>query len=128
MNARAASGLTVGALAALNGVAMIAAPHAWYAAVPGVAEHGAFNAHFVRDIGAANLLAGAALIGTVLRPVLWPAALLGGLFLAVHAAFHAAEAIAGHVAPATALLEVPLLGLTAALAVWSAWPAGRDVT
>ena len=46
-----------------NGVVMMAAPYPWYLAVPGVIQTGAFNDHFVRDIGAAYLACGA---GTLL--------------------------------------------------------------
>src|SRR5215472_2018283 len=46
----------------LNALLMLAVPAAWYAAVPGVTQTGPFNPHFVRDIGAAYLVTGAALI------------------------------------------------------------------
>ena len=41
-----------------NGVMMLLAPLPWYDAVPGVVATGPFNPHFVRDIGAAYLVAG----------------------------------------------------------------------
>ncbi len=51
----------VGIGLAANGLVMLGVPAAWYAAVPGVAATGPFNAHFIRDIGIAYLLCGAAL-------------------------------------------------------------------
>ncbi|MFZ3006326.1 MAG: hypothetical protein WA047_09125, partial [Phenylobacterium sp.] len=39
-----------------NGLFMLGAPLTWYDAVPGVPSTGAFNTHFVRDIGAAYLV------------------------------------------------------------------------
>jgi hypothetical protein len=65
----------VGLSLAANGV--LAAPAAWHAPVPGVPATGAFNAHFVRDIGAAYLVAGMA------------------AFLALHALVHLRDAAAG---------------------------------
>jgi hypothetical protein len=47
----------LGILSAVNGVFMVVAPAAWYPIVPGVVESGPFNAHFIRDIGAAFLVA-----------------------------------------------------------------------
>ena len=51
----------IGLVMAANGIAMLLAGPAWYAAVPGVTETGPFNPHFVKDIGAAYLTAGAGL-------------------------------------------------------------------
>ncbi|MBV8975996.1 MAG: hypothetical protein JO261_00380 [Alphaproteobacteria bacterium] len=50
--------LILGLLNVLNGVFMLAAPGAWFAMVPGVAATGAFNAHFVYDVGMAYLASG----------------------------------------------------------------------
>jgi hypothetical protein len=52
--------LLLGAGMAANGLAMLVAGPLWYAAVPGVMATGSFNGHFVKDIGAAYLVAGAA--------------------------------------------------------------------
>lgn len=52
----------LGAAQLANGLFMLAAPGDWYAAVPGVATAGPFNAHFVRDIGLAFLASGAGLM------------------------------------------------------------------
>ena len=45
-----------------NGLVMLTVPAIWYARVPGVVDTGPFNAHFVRDIGAAYLVCGLALV------------------------------------------------------------------
>src|SRR5215218_3822440 len=46
---------------ALNGLTMLFAGPFWWATVPGVADTGPFNPHFVQDVGAAFLAAGLAL-------------------------------------------------------------------
>jgi hypothetical protein len=78
---------------ALNGLDMLAGPQAWYQAIPGVAETGPFNAHFVRDVGCAYL---AAALGCGLgawRPA-WrlPGVLTALAFLGLHAGVHLWEA------------------------------------
>jgi uncharacterized protein YjeT (DUF2065 family) len=71
-----------------NGIFMLVAPAAWYRLVPGVAETGPFNPHFVRDIGCAYLVAGSALLWLSLDERARPAALAGAAFLAVHSLAH----------------------------------------
>lgn len=51
-----------------NGVWMILRPLGWFAAVPGVAETGAANAHFIADVGLGFVAAGGALLLAVLVP------------------------------------------------------------
>jgi hypothetical protein len=67
----------------LNGLAMLLAGPVWYESVPGASETSPFNPHFVRDIGAASLVAGLALGVRAWRPRYWPAALAGALYSAV---------------------------------------------
>jgi hypothetical protein len=67
---------------AVNGLAMLAVPASWYDAVPGVAETGPFNPHFVRDIGAAYLVAGLAVMWFAINRLTRPAALAAAAFLA----------------------------------------------
>src|SRR6516165_7064693 len=80
---------------AINGITMLAAPHEWYIAIPGVAETGPFNPHFVRDIGAAYLAAGASLLWFALHPAARAAAQAGAAFLTLHALIHVWDAAAG---------------------------------
>ncbi|WP_340644034.1 hypothetical protein [Phenylobacterium sp.] len=76
-----------------NALFMLGAPLAWYDAVPGVRSTGAFNPHFVRDIGAAYLVAAMGLAWFAWRPVQgWPALVAGALFLALHSGIHLFDA------------------------------------
>jgi hypothetical protein len=86
-----------------NGAFMLAQPLAWYDAVPGVPLTGAFNPHFVRDIGAAYLVSAAGLAWFAWRPRQgWPALAAGAAFLTLHAATHVWEVACG-VSPMSAL-------------------------
>ncbi len=53
--------LLLGLLHVVNGVFMLVAPGVWYVMVPGVVMTGAFNAHFIYDIGMAFIASGAML-------------------------------------------------------------------
>lgn len=124
---RAAAGiLSLGT--ALNGFAMLFAPAAWYAAMPGVSATGPQNAHFIGDIGFAFLAAALALGLAARDPardrrLVLPAA----VFLIGHALLHVAE-LFGHGAPAGTALIVELLGvhLPAVVAALLAWPPKVD--
>jgi hypothetical protein len=86
----------LGAGAALNGLFMLVAPMRWYFAVPGVTTTGAFNQHFIRDIGEVYLFIGAAFVLGVWRResrvLLWTSATV---WLAGHALFHFWEVAVG---------------------------------
>ena len=76
-----------------NALFMLGAPLAWYDAVPGVPSTGAFNPHFVRDIGAAYLVTAMGLAWFAWRPVQgWPALVAGAAFLTLHSAVHLFDA------------------------------------
>ncbi|MCB1748624.1 MAG: hypothetical protein H6977_09115 [Gammaproteobacteria bacterium] len=113
-----------------NGLAMLSAPAAWYAAVPGVAASGPYNDHFVRDIGLAYLLAGGAFAWALRRPRhLAACAIVGSAWPALHALVHLAEWLHHGLPPARILLAdglgvlaPALLGL--ALAAWAARTPG----
>jgi hypothetical protein len=81
---RGAVAWILGIALAANGFVMLGAPAAWYAAVPGVAATGPFNAHFIRDIGVAYVLCGASLPWFAISPAARPAAVIGAAFLALH--------------------------------------------
>ena len=109
-----------------NGLVMLAVPDAWYAAVPGVTATGPFNAHFVRDIGAAYLVCGAALPWFAISPAARPAAVIGAAFLAVHAVVHLWDAAAGREHVHQLLIDLLPVFLPPALAIWIVWrPLGR---
>lgn len=117
--------VVMGALALVNGVYMLAAPEHWYFAVPGVTTTGAFNQHFLRDIGLVYLFVGAAfLIGAEraqYRVVLWAAA---SLWLGAHALFHVWEVAVGICAPSALLRDFPAVSLPAiigaGITLWAA--------
>lgn len=91
--------LLLGAVALVylgNGALMLTDPAGWYARVPGVTETGPMNPHFIRDIGFAFVLSGAAFVAALAagnaRPrerARWAA--LGTAWPALHAAFHLVE-------------------------------------
>jgi hypothetical protein len=107
---------------AANGLIMLAVPAAWYANVPGVAGAGPFSAHFVRDVGAAYLIAGAALAWFAANRVALPAAQAGAAFLAVHALVHLWDAAAGREHVHQLLVDLPTVFLPPILAIWIVWP------
>jgi hypothetical protein len=115
-------GWILGSGLAINGAAMLAVPAGWYGAVPGVPETGAFNAHFVRDIGAAYLAAGAALLWFALRPAERAAAQAGAAFLTLHALIHVWDMAAGREHIHRLVTDLPAVFLPPALAIWIAWP------
>ena len=72
-----------------NGLWMLAAPMAWYMAVPGVGLTGPANHHFIADIGLAFVASGAGLILGArqgIRAAAWAAA--GAAWPALHALLH----------------------------------------
>jgi hypothetical protein len=107
---------------AVNGIMMLAFPAAWYLAVPGVTETGPFNPHFVRDIGAAYLAAGASLLWYAAQPACRAAAQAGAAFLSLHALVHVWDAAAGREHTLYLLPDLPSVFLPPVLAIWIAWP------
>jgi hypothetical protein len=91
-------GLGIAGLANLgNGAWMLADPAGWYAGLPAaVPDTGPLNPHFVRDIGSAFVMIGAALVLAALRPR-WraPALAMTTLFYLLHALVHVTDTIAG---------------------------------
>lgn len=112
----------LGLLLAANGVFMIADPASWYGAVPGVALTGPLNLHFVRDIGCAYLATGAALFWFAVDARARPAAFAGGVFLALHALVHVADAASGREVGHGLVFDLVPVFLPPALALWLAWP------
>jgi hypothetical protein len=111
---------------AANGLVMLGVPADWYVTVPGVAGTGPFNAHFVRDIGVAYLVSGAALVWFAVNPAARTAAQAGAAFLALHALVHLWDAAAGREHVHQLLIDLPTVFLPPALAIWIVWmPAGR---
>jgi hypothetical protein len=75
---------------ALTGLFILSDGRAFYE-MPDVVQTGPFNPHFVRDIGAAFLVAGAGVAAYAWRARYRPAALVGTAFVALHALIHGVE-------------------------------------
>jgi hypothetical protein len=100
---------TLGLALAANGLVMLAVPAPWYGFVPGVADTGPLNLHFIRDIGAAYLVAGGGVIAFLRAPRARPAALAAAAFLTLHALVHLGEAAAGRESLLQLARDVPLV-------------------
>ena len=112
----------LGLVSAANGAFMLTLPVVWYPLIPGVLETGPFNAHFIRDIGAAFLVSGAALVWFANDSRARPAALAAAAFLTLHALVHVHDVLAARESLYHAALDIPGVYLFAALACWIAWP------
>ncbi len=88
--------IALAAVLGLNGLAMLFGSFWWYNAVPGVIATGAFNPHFVRDIGMAYLVTTGGLVWWVWRPAQgWPTLVGAAAFLIAHAVIHVFDASCG---------------------------------
>jgi len=87
----------LGALNLGNGAWMLLAPESWYLNLPaGVPDTGPLNAHFVRDIGAAFLTMGGALIVAAWRERVRRGVLLAtATFYGLHALVHVNDIVRG---------------------------------
>ena len=104
-----------------NGLWMLSAPLRWFDTVPGVTATGAFNPHFVRDIGAAYVLCGLAFGALVWWTVAArPYALAACAFLLAHAGIHLVEALSGVQGLRHLLIELPAVLVLPVLASWAA--------
>ncbi|MFN3513780.1 MAG: hypothetical protein ACK41C_12080 [Phenylobacterium sp.] len=102
----------------LNALAMLFASFWWYGAVPGVIATGAYNPHFVRDIGAAYLVAAGGLAWFAWRPVQgWPALAAAAAFLTLHAVIHVYDAGCGPRPVSDVLRDLPGVYLPALIAL-----------
>ncbi|MBO0753625.1 MAG: hypothetical protein J2P53_16010 [Bradyrhizobiaceae bacterium] len=117
---RAAVAWVAGIVCGINGLAMILAPLDWYGALPGVADTGPFNPHFIRDIGCAYLLAGVAL-GVAGHGIVRHAAIPAAAFLVLHAFVHLADFAAGREDFHHLLGDLPGVFVLPVVAVWIAW-------
>ena len=94
--------------AVANGLFMLAKPLDWYVFIPTVVTTGPPNAHFIRDIGLAYAGSGLILLYAAGHPILrWRAAVVGGLWLALHGLLHIYEVAAGICGPATFWADAP---------------------
>jgi len=114
-------------LSAANGLWMLLAPESWYLHLPaGVPDTGPFNHHFVQDIGAAYLTAGAAFAGGALRPQYRQAVLLAAaLFYTLHALVHVADLLVGRLRRGHWMLDLPGVFLPAIILLVLCLPTWR---
>ena len=110
--------LLLALILAANGLAMLAAPHFWYKTTPGVTGTGPLNVHFVRDIGAAYLVAAGGFLWMWKDCQAWRAALAGSAFLAIHALIHLGEMLMGSFDLHHLLRDLPGVFLLPVLALW----------
>ena len=103
-----------------NGGSMVWNPHDWYQLLPTVQATGAFNQHFIRDIGLAYITCGIMLGYAARFPSgRWLAALAGALWLTMHGAFHVWELLRGIGAQHNFWMDAPGV-IVPALLVWAA--------
>lgn len=110
--------LLLGFIMLVNGTWQMAAPEGWYWAIPGVADRGPFNQHFVRDIGIVYALTGIGLVMGALHPAQrfgywWAPA----LWLSGHALFHVWEVLVGICGPASLVQDFGGVTLPAVIAL-----------
>ncbi|MBI1261626.1 MAG: hypothetical protein GC184_07860 [Rhizobiales bacterium] len=111
----------------VNAALMLAAPAYWYAQTPGVEHTGAFNPHFVRDIGLAYLtLSIMALVALVQprRAVAWLGAIT--IYLALHGGLHLWDIAAERLPPSHLLVDLPGVFLPPFLTAALTWRAHRQ--
>ena len=114
--------IALAAMLGLNGLAMLFGSFWWYNAVPGVIATGAFNPHFVRDIGMAYLVTAGGLAWWGWRPSQgWPALVGSAAFLTLHAAIHVFDASCGRNLLADTIRDFPGVYLPAVVTAWIAF-------
>jgi len=88
---------------------MLADPAGWYAGLPAaVPDTGPLNTHFVRDIGSAFAVMGAALLVAAARPALRvPMLAAVSLFYVLHALVHVTDTIAGRLPASHWAIDMP---------------------
>lgn len=91
----------IAATTAANALWMLVSPATWYHELPAnVPATGAYNEHFVRDIGCAFAVMAVALGWAALRPaVRAPLVVIATLFLVAHAALHVFDSARGYLPP-----------------------------
>lgn len=119
--------IIMGVLSLGNGAWMLATPEMWYHDVPaGVPDTGAFNPHFIRDIGLAYAIAGAGFIWAAWNLArCWVVHIGLTLFSTGHAVLHVIDIFVGRLPVDHWLVDAPgvlVPGLIMALlcipAVW----------
>jgi hypothetical protein len=119
------SRMIFGIVFGINSLVMLANPLWWYEVVPGVAERGAYNGHFIRDIGCASLVIAAVFFLSGFGPRFWRSAIImSTAFVVLRAVLHVGEAVAA-VHHRFVVVDLLTVYLPAALAVGLALPSTR---
>jgi uncharacterized protein YjeT (DUF2065 family) len=118
MMMRNALTLLLAVILAANGLLMLLAPEPWYHLIPGVADTGPFNPHFVRDIGCAYLVCGAAFFWLARDAQARPAAFIAAVFLLLHALTHVCDGLAGRESIEHLISDIPGVFVLPVLALW----------
>jgi len=110
-----------------NAAWMLADPAGWYAGLPAaVPDTGPLNAHFVRDIGSAFAVMGAALLLAAARPAFRvPILGLVSMFYVLHALVHVTDTLAGRLPPSHWTIDLPGVYVPALLLLAVTWAASR---
>jgi hypothetical protein len=107
---------TMALISAANALWMLADPAGWFNTLPGVADTGPLNVHLVRDVGCAYLTVAVALAFAARVPRAgFPALVVTGTFLGLHALLHVWDVAAGRLPASHALGDAPLVFLPAVL-------------
>jgi len=120
-NGRTATAIlwVLGVGACINGVWMLLDAARWFGLI--AASTGASNVHLVRDVGAAYLTSGVALVWAARRPALrGPLSAVAAVFLGLHALTHVLEAASGVTSLGHLLEDLPGVHLPALLVCWLA--------
>ena len=106
--------LLLGIGGAVNGLIMLFWSEPWFTSI--AADTGPFNAHLVRDVGAAYVTSGIASVWAARLPR-WrlPLAATAALFLGLHGLIHVAEVLSGVQPPRHLLEDFPGVYLPALL-------------
>jgi hypothetical protein len=110
-----------------NGAWMLLFPQSWYRDLPAAVPHtGPFNAHFVRDLGVAFLVAGVAFAWSA-RNIdrSYPVHIGLTIFFTGHALIHLVDIATGHLPTTHWLIDLPGVFLPALVMIVLAIPAVR---
>jgi hypothetical protein len=111
-----------------NGVWMLADPVHWYENLPAaVPDFGPLNEHFIRDIGCAFFLLGAALaVGAFVPSWRLPACAASAAFFGMHALVHVLDTMRGLVGPQHWSIDLPGVYLPTVILIILTWMVGRS--
>ena len=110
-----------------NGAWMLLFPQSWYTDLPADVPHaGPFNAHFVRDLGVAFLVAGVAFAWSA-RDIdrSYPVHIGLTIFFAGHALIHLVDIQTGHLPSTHWLIDIPGVFLPALMMIVLSVPRVR---